>query len=313
MTENFADRLLQAIRTRKSPVCVGLDPVYSKLPPAIIEHRDFNDGDDSEVALDAVLQFCRKVIKVVGPIVPAVKINTAYFERFYGEGIDAYLELVQEAASADLLVIGDCKRGDVGHTAELYAKSQLADPDFDNLDQLTAPDAVTLHSYLGLDSLKPFLGIACEQGKGVFALVQTSNPSAAEVQEFTNSEGLTLSEHVGKLVNEWAGGAGLMGQSGFSALGAVVAPRNVETARRLREAMPNCLFLVPGYGAQGATAEDIANCFKPDGTGAIVNASRSVIYAYGRDEYQDQADNWEKCIELACQNFAADIAKAVGM
>ncbi len=313
MPDHFADRLLGAIEQKKAPVCVGIDPVYSNLPTAIRDMPDFGDGNDTESALDAILEFSRIVIKSVAPIVPAIKINTAFFERYYGEGVDAYMELVQEAAGLDLLVIGDCKRGDVGHTAELYAQSQLADPDFENLNHLIAPDAVTLHSFLGLDGLKPFLNVCRQHGKGVFAVVQTSNESAPEIQGFANSEGLTLSEHLAGLINSWAGDDGLLGRRGYSCLGAVVAPRNVEFAKQLRALMPRCIFLVPGYGAQGLAAADIAHCFKPDGTGAIVSASRSVIYAFNNPRYEQQTEiSWVKAVEAACQDFANEVAQAAG-
>lgn len=314
MPLNFADQLLRAVRDKKTPVCVGLDPLYERLPAVITEQAAFNDPDDSESALDAILEYSRRVLRIIAPIVPAVKINIAYFEQFFGEGIEAYLELLQEAAGLDLVVIGDCKRGDVGHSAELYAKAQLADPVFDNLDHLVAPDAITVQSYMGLDGIKPFVSVAREQGKGVFALLQTSNESASEVQGFTNGEGQTLSEHLGVLLNTWAADDGLIGECGLSCLGAVVAPQNVEKAKTLRALMPNCLFLVPGYGAQGITAADVAHCFKSDGTGAIVNASRSVIYAFDNVKYQEQfASDWEKCVEAACRDFASDVAKAVGL
>ncbi len=313
MPVHFADRLNKAIREKKTPVCVGIDPVYSRLPTAIRDMPDFDNGRDTESALDAILEFCRTVIRTVAPIVPAVKINIAYFERYYGEGVDAYMELVQEAAKLGLLVIGDCKRGDVGHTAELYARAQLARPDFDNMSHSTAPDAVTLHSFLGIDGLKPFLDVCRGEGKGIFALIQTSNESANDVQGFTNAQGLTLSEHLAQLLNGWAGDDGLVGESGYSCLGAVVAPRNVEIAKKLRMLMPQSLFLVPGYGAQGMSATEIAHCFKPDGTGAIVNASRSVIYAFDQAKYEQQGQrSWSLAVETACREFAQDIAQAVG-
>lgn len=314
MPNHFADRLLAAIKEKGSPVCVGIDPVYAKLPPAIRNMPDFGDGNDADSALDAILEFCRIVIKTVAPIVPAIKINTAYFERYYGEGLDCYADLIQEAAAAGLLVIGDCKRGDVGHSAELYAQATLANPDFSSLDHMVGPDAVTLHSFLGLDCIKPFLQVCRAQGKGVFALVHTSNESACEVQGFCNSRGVTLSEHLANLVNGWSGDDGLVGTSGYSSLGAVVAPRDADFARKLRTLMPRSLFLIPGYGAQGMTAADVALCFKPDGTGAIVTASRSVIYAFDNPKYEQQAGtSWVTAVEAACRDFAQDIARAVGL
>ncbi|UCD28671.1 MAG: orotidine-5'-phosphate decarboxylase, partial [Planctomycetota bacterium] len=182
MPRNFADRLLSAIKAKRSPTCVGIDPVYSRLPAEISESGAFNDETDSESALDAILEFCRRVIKIVAPYVPVVKINSAFFERYYWEGMEAYFDLIQEADQAGLIVIGDCKRGDIGSTAQMYAKSSLAEPDFENLDNLTGPDAVTVSPYFGLDGIQSFLDIAREQDKGVFVLVHTSNESAAVIQ-----------------------------------------------------------------------------------------------------------------------------------
>src|SRR5512146_3309139 len=127
------------------------------LPAEIAEHKDLNDAADSQASLDAVLEFCRRVIRIVAPIVPAVKINSAFFERFYWEGLEGYFDIIQEAHDADLIVIGDCKRGDIGSTAELYARAMLADPDFADLDELEGPHAVTVSPYFGLDGVKPFI------------------------------------------------------------------------------------------------------------------------------------------------------------
>jgi orotidine-5'-phosphate decarboxylase len=134
------------------------------------------------------------------------------------------------------------------------------------------------------------------------------------VQDFADAEGSPLSAHVAGMVDGWAQRPQLVGSRGYSCVGAVVAPRNVELTMRLREMMPRCIFLVPGYGAQGATADHVKRCFKPDGTGALVNASRSVIYAFSNVEYQRRGDgSWEKCIELACDDFARDVARVLGM
>lgn len=254
------------------------------------------------------------LIEVVAPIVPAVKINTAYFERYYGPGIDVYRELVQQACESGLIVIGDSKRGDVGHTAELYAQSQLANPEHHNRSGSTAPDAVTVHSFLGADGLIPFLDVCRQQGKGLFALVQTSNPSAAEVQGFSNREGVTLSEHLASLIHRWGIEEGLVGDSGYSALGAVVAPRNVEITKRLRAIMPKSFFLVPGYGAQGLTAADAAHCFNTDGHGALVCASRSVIYAFDDPQHEQPSQHgWLKAVEDACTHFSVEVSQILSL
>jgi len=309
---NFADRLLEKIQAKGAPVCVGIDPEYSRLPADIAEHTELNDEHDTEAALDAVLEFCRRVIRIVAPIVPAVKINSAFFERYYWEGIEGYFELVQEAAERDLVVIGDVKRGDVGHTATMYAKSHLAEPDFSNMDELVAPDAVTVNGYFGLDGVKPFIDIARDEQKGLFVLVRTTNESAADIQEFQNADGLNLAEHLAKQVATWAGDDGLVGDSGFSAVGAVVAAKGIEATMRLRALMPQCMFLVPGYSTQGTSAEEVVPCFRSDGTGALITASRSIIYAFENMKYVEMyTSEWEKCIEHACRDFAAEINSAL--
>ena len=310
MISHFADRLLAAIAEKKTPTCVGIDPIYDRLPAEITEHAALNDASDSEAALDAVLEYCRRVIRIVAPIVPAVKINVAFFERYYWEGLEGYFELVQEAKEAGLVVIGDCKRGDIGSTADMYAKATLADPDFFNLDDMMGPDAVTLSPYFGLDGVKPFATVAREQGKGLFVLVRTSNESATEIQNARLESGVTVAEHIAGLVNEWAGDDGLIGEQGYSAMGTVVAGRDAESTKRLRELMPRSIFLVPGFGAQGGTADTVSPCFNSDGRGALITASRSVIFAYENMKYVERfTSEWEPCIEQACKDFVADVDK----
>jgi orotidine-5'-phosphate decarboxylase len=291
---------------------VAIDPVYSRLPPEIAEHRELNDEADAEAALDAILEFCRRVIRIVAPFVPAVKINSAYFERYYAEGIEGYYELVQEAGERGLLVIGDVKRGDVGHTAEMYALAHLANPDFVNLEDQIAPDAVTVNAYFGLDGVKPFIDVARDAGKGVFVLVRTSNESAPLIQDIPTQDGRKMHEVIADQVAQWAEESQTLGEKGYSAVGAVVATRDPQDAARLRAAMPRSIFLVPGYGAQGGSAEHFAPYFAPGGKGAIVVAGRSVIYAYDQPRYQEEfSSQWEKCIEQACKDFVADLGRAV--
>lgn len=312
MPENFADRLIAAVHLKRSPTCVGIDPDYAKLPASIAGHREMNDPNDSEAALDAILEFSRQVIKIVAPYVPAVKLNTAFFERYYSQGVEGYYELLQDAAKLNLVVIGDCKRGDVGNTSEMYARSALSDPDFANLDDMVGPDAVTLNAWAGLDGIKPFIDVAREEQKGIFVWVRASNPSAAIIQEARLESGLTVCEHLAQQVASWAAEPNLVGRSGYSAVGAVVAAKNKEGTARMRELMPQCVFLIPGYGAQGGTADDVVPAFKSDGTGALITASRSVIYAYNDAKYSSQFPNqWEKCVEAAAKDFAAEVNKAL--
>ncbi len=312
MSQHFADRLSIAIRTKGTPTCVGIDPVYDRLPADITAQDGLDDADDIECVVDAVTEYCRHVIKIVAPLVPAVKINIAFFEQYHWDGLEAYHELVQEARSRGLIVIGDVKRADIGHSSAMYARAHLAAPELGEVEELMIPDAITVNPYFGLDGVKPFIDAADKNDKGVFVLVQTSNETAAELQGQELAGGGTVAEHVGRLVNRWAGEPALMGVSGYSAIGAVAAPRDPAAMARLRAMMPNCIFLVPGFGAQGRGGDDVKPCFKPDGTGALVTASRSVIYAYEDTKYlESYASEWEKCVEHACRDFVKSVASVI--
>jgi orotidine-5'-phosphate decarboxylase len=305
--ENFADRLLAAIDEKKTPLVVGLDPVYENLPAAITQHRELNDEEDLEAGVDAILEFCTRVLKVVAPHVPAVKINSAFFEQYYWYGVEAFAAVVQEAAAHGLVVINDSKRGDIGNTSERYALASLADPQFASLDDMVGADAVTVSPYMGADSVGPFLKVAKEFNKGIFCLVRTSNPGAAEIQDMLLQDGTPLYQHVGKLVAKW--GSEMVGKRGYSAVGAVVGATNVGQMVALREMLPQTIFLVPGYGAQGASAADVAKAFKADGTGAIINSSRGIIFAHKDPKYAGM--EWEKAVEGAVLAAKAEIGAAL--
>jgi len=297
VSENFADRLLAAVEQKGSPVCVGIDPRYDRLPDAL------SDGPDApeDVRAARVAEFCWQVLQAVAAIVPAVKPQSAYFEQLGPAGAGTYRQVVGWARELGLIVIGDVKRNDIGSTARAYAAAHLAGGD--------SPDAITVNPYLGADGLEPFVDVCRREGKGVFVLVRTSNKSAEQVQDFADATGRKLYQHVADLVAELGAGEGLVGAGGYSAVGAVVGATWPEEALELRQRMPKQLFLVPGYGAQGATAADCAASFRADGTGAIVNASRSVIYAFSREEYG--GTDWKQAVEDAAGRFAADLADVV--
>ena len=281
MAEHFADRLLAAVGRVGSPVCVGIDPAYDRLPD------ELKNGD--EVA--AIEAFGLGIVEAVAGRVPAVKPQIAYFERYGSAGVAAYEKVVTAAQKAGLIVIGDVKRNDIGSTAAAYAAGHMSTEN--------APDAITVNGYFGADGLKPFVDTAADTGKGIFVLVRTSNASAAAIQDFADAGGKKFYEHVAEQVAKIGSGERLIGESGYSCVGAVVGATYPDEARRLREIMPQQIFLVPGYGAQGATADDCAASFKSDGTGAIVNASRSVIYAFQNPEYAEM--DWKKAIETAAK------------
>ena len=301
----FAEELLQAIAGKNAPVCVGLDPIYEKLPAAL------KRGDDLESRCNALLEFGKGVIEAVREHAAAIKINIAFFEPYGPAGLEVYLRLVREAHAGGLLVIGDIKRADIGHTSGQYAAAHLS-TGLGAADEASVADAVTINPYFGSDGVKPFIDLARQSGRGVFVLVQTSNESASQVQGLTLPDGLTVCQHVARLVQDWAAADGMVGPSGYSCVGAVVSPRDVPSTIRIRELMPNCIFLVPGFGAQGRTAEEVAKCFKADGTGAIVAASRSVIFAYDEPDHRHHTGDWRKCVRKACEQFAAQVRGVIG-
>ncbi len=287
---HFVDRLLEQVRVKGSPVCVGIDPVYDRLPETV---RDIDD-EVLEAKLDAIFAFVQKVIQAVAEHVPAVKFQAACFERYGPDGLGVYHSLVQEAREAGLIVIGDVKRGDIGSTAEHYAAATLLDPGADDGDW-ASPDAVTVNSYFGRDGLTPFTDLAAKLGKGVFTLVRTSNPGGDAIQSLQLADGRSVAEAVAGLVAEIGSDANYLGSSGYSLLGAVVGATKPGDAARLRQIMPQQLFLVPGFGAQGGSADDVRACFKADRTGALITASRSITYAF---EQNPEAD-WPGAVEQA--------------
>lgn len=311
MANHFGDRVSEAIKKKGTCLCVGIDPVYSQLPRQIIERKDLNDEMDLAAALDAVFDFCTKVLRVVSPLVPAVKINSAFFEKYYWEGVENYYSLIQEADELGLEVIGDVKRGDIGSTATAYAEAHLKNPDFVDMDYLVSPDAITINGYAGLDGIIPFTDIAVEEGKGVFVWIRASNPSSATLQNFSDASGKRFFEHLAEQIAALACEKKFIGQSGYSNIGMVVGGTAAEEAKNLREQYPHILFLVPGIGAQGADASECMQFCREDGAGALISASRSIIYAYNEPKYQEQfGDNWEKCIEQACLDMKAALSTA---
>jgi orotidine-5'-phosphate decarboxylase len=312
MASHFGDRLFDAVKGRKTSLIVGLDPVYSRLPSAIRSHREMNDEFDADAAVDAIFDFCTQTMRIVAPMIPAVKINIAFFEKYLWEGIETYYALISEADDLGLEIIGDVKRGDIGHTAELYAAAHLENPELAGLEDTLAPDAITVNGYTGTDGIEPFVDMATKQGKGVFVLVRTSNPSAAEIQDFADAEGRKMYEQLAEVVGRIANKAERIGSSGYSNVGMVVGGTAPDVTTVLRQQYDKIWFLVPGYGSQGASAADCVRFCRPDGTGALINASRSIIYAYEKPKYKDQfGDDWKRCIEQAVIDAKVDLATAM--
>ena len=245
MPSHFADRLCDAVKNKRTSLVVGLDPIYSRLPAAIKNHRDMNDESDAAAAVDAIFDFCTQTMRIVAPMVPAVKINVAFFEKYLWEGLETYYSLISEADDLGLEVIGDVKRGDIGHTAELYAAAHLENPELVGLEDTLTPDAITINGYIGTDGIEPFANMATKQGKGVFVLVRTSNPSAATIQDFADKNGQMMYEKIAEVVSQAAEKPERIGESGYSNIGMVVGGTAPEVTKALREKYDKIWFLIP--------------------------------------------------------------------
>ena len=269
-TATFADRLADAVERKRSQLVVGLDPRLDLLP---VELRGEAVLGRAEAA-NAYARFCCGIVNAVAPHVVAVKPQVAFFEELGGDGLAAFERVCAYARAAGLLVIADGKRGDIGSTARAYATAYLEPRG----EEPPLADALTVNTYLGGDSVEPFLQACRLHGAGIFCLVRTSNAGATDVQELVLSDGRRVWQQVAELVGEW--GAELIGERGLSSVGAVVGatvPRAVAEARRL---LPRAVLLLPGVGAQGAGPADVARAFTSGPASALVTASRSVIFAY---------------------------------
>ncbi|NUO08796.1 MAG: orotidine-5'-phosphate decarboxylase [Candidatus Brocadia sp.] len=309
--ENFADQLIAAIKRKNSCVVVGLDPHFKLIPDAIKQKFSTFQRQNLEYAARIILEFNLQVIDLIAPLAGVVKPQIAFYELYGWWGIWAYAETIKYARQKGLLVIGDVKRGDVPSTAEAYADAHIGEVHIDNIVETPfAADAVTVNPYLGADSLLPFLQTAKKQNKGIFVLVKTSNPGSGEFQDLMCG-GKKLHETIAEKTHAW--GKDLMGKQGYSAVGAVVGATFSHEISTLRKIMPAAYFLVPGYGAQGATAKDIAHCFNPDGLGAIINASRSILYAYTFSHWREKygVKGWKDATREAVLKMNEEIRKIV--
>ena len=303
MTDVFADRLLDAIDAKGSPICVGIDPVYEQMPDAVAGPAADRDANDAEAALDAIFAFTTGVLRTVAPLVPVVKFQSAYFERFLWDGVEAYYSLIAEAKDLGLLVIGDVKRGDIGSTSAAYADAHLAEVSLEGSEAAT-PDAITVNPMMGLDAIAPFVAAAQAADKGIFVLVRTSNPGSADFQDAVLADGRTWSELVADKLAAVAEQPAWVGRRGASGLGAVVGATQPHTMASLRRRLPRSPFLLPGYGTQGATAEMTRAAFA-GGAPALVSASRSILYP------KPTGGDWQADVLAATQAMRDDLTVAL--
>ncbi len=285
----FADRLAAAVERKGAPLCVGLDPMLDRLPAELA---------GAEPA-EAYERFCRGIVDAVAETAVAVKLQSAFFEALGSSGVAAFERVAAHARAADLLVVADVKRGDIPSTAQAYAAAFLeprgGDPPL--------ADVMTVSAYMGGDSVEPFLRACREHGTGIFCLLKTSNPGSGDVQDLPLADGRPLWHHVAELVEEW--GEGLVGESGLSAVGAVVGathPGVVETARRL---VPHAVLLLLGVGAQGAQPADVAPAFAEHPAGGLVSVSRPILYAH-----EGRGGDWREAAASEAARFAKELRAA---
>lgn len=307
--ESFIKRLTANINRKKSHVVVGLDPRPDLFPQSIIA----NHGSCLSHTGQAIFEFNRALIDALHDLVPAVKPQIAFYERYGIEGIKAFIKTAAYARKKGLVVIEDAKRNDIGSTAEAYSDGHLGRVSMDHEEvPVFDVDALTVTPYLGSDGIRPFIKDCSRYAKGIFILVKTSNPSSSELQDLLVKHGdvhVRFYEIVAKLVHTL--GKDLIDDSGYSPVGAVVGATYPGEAAVLRKLMPESYLLVPGYGAQGGTAHDIVDCFNKDGMGALISSSRGINYAYINSERYTEKD-FDKAARYAVKEMNESINNALG-
>jgi orotidine-5'-phosphate decarboxylase len=301
---SYPARLGAACRAKRSAVCVGIDPRFEMLPSEFTA----GCGDSHQARADAIAAWATELLDVIAPHAPIVKPQSAFFEVYGGAGFGALSRTITAARERGLIVLLDAKRGDIGSTAEAYARALLDDGGM-------GADAVTVNAYLGRDTLEPFLERCRAAGKGIYVLVKTSNPGSADLQgQPVGPAGAPLHEHVSALVRE-LGASTPTDEHGWTSVGAVVGATYPAELEQLRERMPHTPLLVPGYGAQGGGAEDCRGAFGDDGLGAVVNSSRGITYAFRKGEHAERYGDarWRESVVAAVTEMREALAAVAGV
>lgn len=288
------DKLIDKINETNAPICVGLDTHIGLIPDSFLGDIDKNN---LSACADKILEYNKILIDKLKDIIPSIKIQNAYYEQYGMAGIEAYAKTIQYAHDANLIVIADVKRGDIGSTCTAYAKAHLDEAVFN-------ADFMTVNPYFGTDGMQPFLDECTAKNKGLFVLVKTSNPSSVELQDLVTQDGQKVYEKCADLVIKWGNE---IGKHGYNFIGAVVGATHKEEGIALRKRMKSTFFLIPGYGAQGAGADGIAGMFDKNGIGGIVNSSRGIIGAWKKQGTEDFA----QAAYDATVSMIKDISKAL--
>jgi len=297
--DNFADRLAAAVRAKGTALCVGLDPRWEQLPAEI---KARHGSTTLATVARAFEELSLRVLEIVAPLVPVVKPQSAFFEMCGPAGLLALQRVLQHAKQLGLLTILDSKRNDIASTAEAYADAAFGGVCIEQLRQpVWDADALTVNAYLGRDAIEPFIKSARRDGRGLFVLVRTSNPGAGQFQDLV-CDGKPLFHHVASAVGDW--NRENLGKCGFGDVGAVVGATHPAELAAVRQLLPEAWFLVPGFGAQGGTAADVAAAFRPDGLGAIVNSSRGITACFSPNE-----PHWEAAVEAATKTAITQLSR----
>ncbi len=298
--KNLMDRLIEKIKQMNNPTVIGVDTRYELVPDCVKNKY----SKDINGMCKAMLEYSKALIDATYDIIPAVKLQSAYFEMYGIEGIKLYKEMIDYCKSKEMIVMADVKRGDIGSTSSGYSRAYLGKNLINEKEEsIFDVDFATVNPYMGSDCVNPFVEDCKKYDKGIFVLVKTSNKSSGEIQDLKTEDGEEVYKKVARLVNSW--GEELIGENGYSNVSAVVGATYPKQLEELRELMPHAYFLIPGYGAQGGKAEDIALGFDENGLGGIVNATRSLMCAY-------KSERWQK--EFSEEDYAkATRAEAIRM
>ena len=277
------DRMIEKIVETQNPTVAGLDPKLAFIPNYILDAAVEKYGKTMEAAAAALVEYNKGLIDALCDIVPAVKPQAAYYEMYGWQGVKALTETIAYAQEKGMFVITDGKRNDIGATMEAYATAHMGTTDvFGEKIEAFGADGLTVNGYLGTDGIKPLLNVCNEKDTGIFVLVKTSNPSSGELQDQKMESGKSVYETMGEFCENW--GEAVMGKYGYSGVGAVVGATYPAQLGEMREKAPHTFFLVPGYGAQGGAADDVAPAFDKNGLGAIVNSSRGIMCAWQKEK-----------------------------
>lgn len=306
--KNAMDILIEKIKETQNPTVIGLDPRYEILPKVVTDKYP----QTLEGVRSAIIEYNKSIIDEIHDIIPAIKPQIAFYEMYGIPGLKAFAETCKYAKEKGMVVIADIKRGDIGSTAQGYSNAYLGKTKIGEQEvSLYDIDFITVNPYMGTDCVQPFIEDCKKYGKGIFVLVKTSNPSSGELQDLKLEQGQEIYKQVASLVEKW--GEELRGNYGYSSISAVVGATYPKQLEELRKFAEHTFFLIPGYGAQGGKAKDIALGFDKNGLGGIINNSRGLMCAYKSELWKDKfkEEDYAKATRAEALRMKEDLNKGV--